>query len=132
MHMIISLNARNLSNSQQNPTFGLKIPIRYIRALANLDPKLANHLSLLASGQQGHYSRDIELFWPLRTAQPIACNISYTYTGRQLPNGSYSSQAHIAVTQKQWTPWIRSNLAASYSGAYFQGLQRDMVVISAP
>lgn len=130
MRLHIQLNPRNLSNVPASPTYGFKIPIRYIRRLADIDPQLASHLSALASGRVNTYTRDVRIVWPMRNAPDFRGHISYTYTGLTLASGAYSSQAHVAVTHHVWTPMIRASLTGSVAAEYFQGVSSDLIVIS--
>ena len=130
MFVSVVLNPRNLSNSPQNPTYGFKIPIRNIRALVTLDRGLAHLLGALENGQMDTYTRDLTLLWPTHNAPALRAHVSYTYTGRQLTGGGYSCQAHIAVTNATWTPWIVRNLGGRFRAVYFPGGARDLMVIS--
>lgn len=130
MKLNIKLNARNLSNAPTNPTYGLKIPIAHIRALAVLDSGLASHLMILATGKAATHKRRVRLLWPLRNVPPLDVHISYTYTGTTTPVGGHSSQAHIAVTDPKWTPLILAHLGGVLDAVYFQGRGRDLIVVS--
>jgi hypothetical protein len=132
MRAHIQLNPRNLSNDPLAPTYGFKIPIQFIRSLAQLDVGLASHLVALESGTIRTHRKSIALLWPLRNAAEVRVRVSYTYTGRPLAGGGYSSQGHIAITDATWTPWIVKSLGGSFSAEYFQGKSRDLIVISEP
>ena len=132
MSVNIRVNPRNLSNVPANPTYGFKIPIRYIRRIARVDPGLQQHLAILAGGAMNTYQREISIVWPQRNAPQFQGHISYTYTGPQLSSGGYSSQAHITITHSVWTPWIVNMLGGSSHAVYFEGNSGDLVVIDAP
>lgn len=130
MRIHIQLNARNLSNAPATSTYGFKIPVRFIRALVQVDRDLAHHLQVLAGGREDTHTRELSLLWPLRAAPELVVHVSYTYTGRPLSNGSFSSQAHIAITNPVWTPWVTQALGGSFQADYFEGRDRDLIVIS--
>lgn len=132
MRLNVQLNSRNLSNAPTAPTFGFKIPIRFIRGIGSIDAGLAAHLVDLSNGLTATYTKDVTLLWPQRNLPPLAVHISYTYTGNPLADGSYSSQAHIAVTDPAWTPVAVSQLGNSLAATYFRGGQRDLIVIAEP
>lgn len=132
MSINVRLNPRNLSNVPASPTYGFKMPIAYIRRISGIDARLQAHLASLSKGAQDTYQKEIRIIWPHRNAPPFDGHLSYTYTGWQLSGGGYSSQAHIAVTNSTWTPWIVKLLGESLAAVYFQGSGRDMIVIDAP
>lgn len=132
MRVHIRVNPRNLSNAPQTPTYGFKIPIRYIRALRAVDVALDAHLQVLAGGQVDTYTRDVTILWPLRGSETFSGHISYTYTGPPNAAGGYSSQGHVSVTDGTWTPRIVATLGSSLEADYFQGVSRDLIVISEP
>lgn len=130
--MHIQLNMRNLSNTPGSPTYGFKIPLNYIRSVSSVDQGLSHLLATLAGGATATHTRSLRLVWPLRHAPDLHVRASYTYTGRQLSDGSYSAQAHIAVTDETWTPWIIAALGQSVRAEYFAGSTEDLVVITSP
>ena len=132
MALLIRVNPRNLSNVPGASTYGLKLPIRYIRRIAAIDDNLRAHLAGLASGTRSTYQRGVLVLWPRRAVAQFDGHISYTYTGLQGSSGAYSSQAHIAVTDSIWTPWITQLLGTSISAVYLEGNVRDFIVINAP
>lgn len=132
MALLIRVNPRNLSNVQGASTYGFKLPVREIRRIAVIDNDLRDHLASLSSGAQRTYRRDVLVLWPRRAVAHFYGHISYTYTGLQGSSGAYSSQAHIAVTDRIWTPWITQVLGTSLGAVYLQGNVRDFILIDAP